>query len=72
MGFLKWVNMAFCGIRSVNLHEDTIKILGIHCSYNKQLKNDENSKLLPLSKITQMALLKTLPPSVIDQLNKTE
>ena len=44
MGFLKWVNMAFCGIRSVNLHEDTIKILGIHCSYNKQLKNDENFK----------------------------
>ena len=44
MGFLKWVNMAFCGIRYVNLHEDTIKILGIHCSYNKQLKNDENFK----------------------------
>ena len=84
--------MAFCGIRSVNLHEDPIKIPGIHCSYNNQLKNDENFKgyiakienvlklwrtrnlslegkitvfkLLTLSKITHMALLKILPPSV--------
>ena len=34
--------MALCGIRSVNLHENTIKILGIHYSYNKQLENGEN------------------------------
>ena len=31
-------------MRSVNLHEDTIKILVIHFSYNKQLENDENFK----------------------------
>ena len=26
----------------VNQHENTIKILGIYYSYNKQLENDEN------------------------------
>ena len=87
-------------MRCVKLHEDTIKILGIHFSYNKQLENDENFKKyiakidnvlklqrarnlspegkitvfksLSLSKITHLALVKTIPPSIIDQLNKTE
>ena len=31
-------------MRCVNLHEDSIKILGFHYSYNKQLENDENFK----------------------------
>ena len=31
-------------MRCANLHEDTIKILGIHYSYNKQLENDKNLK----------------------------
>ena len=31
-------------MRCVNLHEDTIKILGIRYSYNKTLENDENFK----------------------------
>ena len=44
IGVLKGVKVALCGMRCVNLHEDTIKILGIHYSYNKQLENDENFK----------------------------
>ena len=87
-------------MRCVNLHEDTIKILGIHYSYNKHLENDENFKQyiakienvlklwrvrslslegkitvfksLALSKITHLALVKTIPPSITDQLNKTQ
>ena len=87
-------------MRCVNLHEDTVKILGIHYSYNKQLENDENFKKyiaemenvlklrrarslslegkiavfksLALSKITHLALAKTIPPSITDQLNKTQ
>ena len=35
---------ALCGMRCVNLYEDTIKVLGIHYSYNKQYENDENFK----------------------------
>ena len=31
-------------MRCANLHEDTIKILRIHYSYNKQLENDKNLK----------------------------
>ena len=44
IGVLKGVKPALCGMRCVNLYEDTIKILGIHYSYNKQLENDENFK----------------------------
>ena len=41
---LKGVKVVLCGMRCANLFEDTIKILGIHCSYNKQLENDKNFK----------------------------
>ena len=44
IGALKGVKVALCGMKCVNLHEDTTKILGIHYSYNKQLENDENFK----------------------------
>ena len=92
--------MPICGMRCINLHDDTIKVLGIHYSYDKQLENDENLKKyiakienvlklwkarnlslegkitvfksLALSKITHLALVKTIPPSIIDQLNKTQ
>ena len=100
IGVLKGVKVALCGMRCVNLHEDAIKILRIHYSYNKQLENDENFKKyiekienvlklwrarnlsldekiavfksLALSKITHLALVKTIPPTIIDQLNKTQ
>ena len=36
--------MALCGMECVNLKNNTIKILGIHFSYNKSLENDENQK----------------------------
>ena len=95
------MKVALYGMRCVNLHEDTIKILGIHYSYNKQLENDKKNfkkyiakienvlklwrarnlslegkiavfKSLALSKITHLVLVKTIPPSIIDQLNKTQ
>ena len=100
IGVLKGVKVALCGMRCVNLHKDTIKILEIHYSYNKQLENDEKFKKyiakvenvlkmwrvrnlsfegkitffksLALSKITHLALVKTIPPSIIDLLNKTQ
>ena len=45
IGVLKGVKVALCDMRCVNLHGDTIKILGIQYSYNKQLENDENFKM---------------------------
>ena len=43
IGVLKGVKVTLYGVRCVNLHEDTIKIPGIHYSYNKQLENDEST-----------------------------
>ena len=42
IGLLKGVNVALCGMECVNREKDTIKILGIHYSYNQALENDEN------------------------------
>ena len=36
IGVLKGVKVTLCGMRCVNLLEDTIKILGIRYSYNKK------------------------------------
>ena len=44
IGVLKGVKVTLCGMRCVNLYEDTIKKLGIPYLYNKQLENDENFK----------------------------
>ena len=72
IGVLKHVKVALCGMRCVNLYEDTIKILGIHYSYDKQLAKIENVLSLDLSKINNLALVKTIPPSMIDHFNKTQ
>ena len=42
IGLLKGVNVALCGMECVDLKKDTIKILGIHYSYNQALENDQN------------------------------
>ena len=38
IGSLKGVKMAVCGIKCIDLTTETIKILGVHFSYNKKLK----------------------------------
>ena len=40
IGVLKNVNVALCVMKNVNLSNETIKILGVHISYNKKLQND--------------------------------
>ena len=42
IGLLKGVTVALGGMECVNLEKDTIKILGIHYSYNQALENDQN------------------------------
>ena len=44
IGVLKGVKVALYGMRCINLHEETIKILRVHYSYNKQLENYKNFK----------------------------
>ena len=100
VGVLKGVNVALCGMKCINLTQNTIKILGIHYSYNQTLENEENFKnhitqiesvlklwrtknltlegkvavfkTLALSKIIHLALVKTIPVSTVEQLNKIQ
>ena len=42
IGVLKNVNVALCGMKNVKLTEESIKILGVHISYNKKIQDDLN------------------------------
>ena len=42
IGVLKEVQVALCGMKCVNLNHKTVKILGVHFSYNKNLEQDKN------------------------------
>ena len=42
IGTKKGVKMALCGMKSVNLKYDFIKILGVCYSYNKEVENEKN------------------------------
>ena len=39
---LKNVNMALCGMKNINLTKESIKMLGVHSSYNKKIQDDLN------------------------------
>ena len=39
---LKSVKVAVCGMKCIDLCNDTIKITGIHFSYNKEKRNEKN------------------------------
>ena len=38
---LNGVQVALCAMKSVNLNNETVKIIGLHFSYNKNLKQDK-------------------------------
>ena len=40
IGVLKGVNWALCGLKSIDLTQQTMKILGIHFSYNTNLRDE--------------------------------
>ena len=42
IGVLKGVNWALCGLKSVDLTQQTIKILGMHFSYELKLRDEKN------------------------------
>ena len=64
IGALKGVKMALCGMKCIDLRLNTVKILGIHFSYNKKSKYDENflkqitsfEKFLKLWRMRNLAL----------------
>ena len=42
MGALNRVKVVACGLRCIDLNNDTLKILGTHFSYNEKLKEEKN------------------------------
>ena len=42
IGVLKGVSMELCGMECIDLTKNSVKILGIHFSYNKRIENEEN------------------------------
>ena len=42
IGLLEGVQVAVCGMRCVDLKNETLKILGTHFSYNEKLKEENN------------------------------
>ena len=42
IGVLNGVQVALCGMKCFNLNNETVKILGVHFSYNKNLEQDKN------------------------------
>ena len=41
IGALKGVQVAVCGLRCIDLNNDTLKVLGTHFSYNEKLKEEK-------------------------------
>ena len=75
VGVLEGVQMAFRDMECVNLKNNTIKILGIHFSFNRRLENDKNyrkniikiEKLLKLWRMRQITIeSKTLMFKTLD------
>ena len=42
LGILKWAQEALCGLQNIDVTNDTIKILGMHFSYNKKIQRETN------------------------------
>ena len=42
IGVLKAVSMELCGMECIDLTKNSVKILGIHFSYNAKIENEEN------------------------------
>ena len=42
IGVRKGVSMELCGMECIDLTKNSVKILGIHFSYNKKIENEEN------------------------------
>ena len=42
IGVLFGVEMALCGMKCVNLNNETVKIVGVHILYNKNFELDKN------------------------------
>ena len=65
--------MELYGMEYIDLTKNSIKILGIHFSYDRKIENEENFiKTLAISKVIKPALVTNLPHVIINPLNKIQ
>ena len=62
IGALKGVKIALCGTKCINLRLNSLKILGIHFSYNKKSENDENflKQITSIEKVLKLWRMRNL------------
>ena len=62
IGALKVVKIALCGTKCINLRLNSLKILGIHFSYNKKSENDENflKQITSIEKVLKLWRMRNL------------
>ena len=46
IAILKGVSMELCGMECIDLTKNSVKILGIHFSYNRKMENEDFIKLI--------------------------
>ena len=62
IGVLKEASMELCGMECIDLTNNSMKILGIHISYNKKIENEENllSLLKKIENVLKIWRIRTL------------
>ena len=65
IGVLKSVKVAVCGMKCVDLCKDTIKITGVHFSYNKT-KQGEKTLLETMTKIQNVLRIWRMPSLTLE------
>ena len=62
IGTLKWVNVALCGMKCLNLTKETVKILGVHFSCNKKLAHEMNfqSHIVKIESVLRLWCMRNL------------
>ena len=62
VGALKQINVALCGMKFLNLTKATLKILGVHFSYNKKLEHEMNfhSHIVKIENVLRVCRMRNL------------
>ena len=62
IGALERTKLALCGLKCIDWRLNTVKILGIHFSYNKKIENNENflKHITSLEKVLNLWLMPNL------------
>ena len=60
IGFLNGVQVTLCDMKRVNLNSETVEMLGVHFSYNKNLEQDNCEHIFKIENILKLCRLRQL------------